>query len=84
MRPQVRYECAGKSDESTTFRYSWESIMNGNVFVFRPGGIPVQNVFTDWPLLISSMSGVEGREILEFDDSIVTPCQIPAGQWPMS
>jgi hypothetical protein len=57
--------------------------MNGNVFVFRPGGIPVQNVFTDWPLLISSMSGVEGREILEFDDSIVTPCQIPAGQWPM-
>lgn len=29
------------------------------------------------------MSGVEGRKILEFDDSVVTPCQIPAGNWPM-
>lgn len=57
--------------------------MNGNIFVFRPGGSPGGNVFTDWPSLISAMSGVEGRKILEFDDSLSTPCQIPAGTWPM-
>jgi len=57
--------------------------MNGNVFVFRPGGIPGANVFTDWPSLISAMSGVEGRKMLEFDDSLATPCKIPAGNWPM-
>jgi hypothetical protein len=57
--------------------------MNGNLFVFRPGGIPGDNVFTDWPLLMSAMSGVEGRKILEFDDSVTSPCKITLGQWPM-
>jgi hypothetical protein len=63
--------------------------MNGNLFVFRPGGIPGENVFNDWQLLMSAMSGVEGRKILEFDDTPPTPatppapCQIPAGNWPM-
>jgi hypothetical protein len=56
--------------------------MNGNLFVFRPGGIPGGNVFTGWPSLISAMPGVEGRKILEFDDSLAT-CQIPAGNWAM-
>src|SRR5215469_13044422 len=59
--------------------------MNGNVFVFRPGApLPLApNVFNDWHLLMSAMSGVEGRKILEFDDSVVTPCEIPTGTWPM-
>ena len=59
--------------------------MNGNLFVFRPGGIPGGNVFTDWQLLISAMSGVEGRKTLEFDDSLVLPlpCKVPSGTWPM-
>jgi hypothetical protein len=62
--------------------------MNGNLFVFRPQGIPIPggNVFNDWMLLMSAMSGVEGRKILEFDDSLVAPakaCEIPAGNWPM-
>jgi len=56
--------------------------MNGNLFVFRPRGIPGGNVFTDWQLLISAMSGVDGRKMLEFDDSLA-PCEIPAGTWPM-
>jgi hypothetical protein len=36
--------------------------MNGNLFVFRPGGAPVpgENVFNNWALLIGAMSGVEG------------------------
>jgi len=59
--------------------------MNGNVFLFRPGAPSAlaPNVFNDWHLLMSAMSGVEGRKILEFDDSVVTPCEIPAGTWPM-
>jgi hypothetical protein len=62
--------------------------MNGNIFVFRPAGIPGGNVFTDWQLLITAMAGVEGRKILEFDDSFLPQhpppfCPIPAGVWPM-
>lgn len=60
--------------------------MNGNLFVFRPLGTQVGNVFNDWPSLISAMSGVEGRKVIEFDDSLVAHdphCEIPAGQWPM-
>lgn len=60
--------------------------MNGNLFVFRPGGPPGVNVFNSWQLLITAMSCVEGRKILEFDDSLIAPaaaCEIPAGVWPM-
>ncbi len=60
--------------------------MNGNLFVFRPGGPSEGNVFTDWQLLIKAMSCVEGRKILEFDDSLLPApafCEIPAGVWPM-
>lgn len=56
--------------------------MNGNLFVFRPGGTPEGNVFTDWAVLVSTMSGVEGRKVIEFDDSLAQ-CQIPLGNWPM-
>ena len=59
--------------------------MNGNLFVFRPGGPSVWNVFNDWSILVSAMSCVQGRKIIEFDDSLapVDHCQIPAGTWPM-
>ena len=60
--------------------------MNGNIFVFRPAGIPGGNVFTDWQLLINAMSCVEGRKILEFDDSFLPQpafCPVPEGLWPM-
>src|SRR5262245_23223270 len=51
-----------------------------NIFVFRPGAPHplAQNVFDNWQPLINAMSHVEGRKILEFDDSIQSPCQIPA------
>lgn len=58
------------------------------VFVFRPQGIPNGNVFSDWMALMAAMSGVEGRKMLEFDDSLVPPavrrCEIPPGTWPMT
>jgi hypothetical protein len=57
--------------------------MNGKLFVFRPGGMPGDNVFTDWLSLMNAMSVVDGRKILEFDDSVTSPCKIPPGQWTM-
>jgi hypothetical protein len=56
--------------------------MNGNLFVFRPGGTAKWNIFTDWAVLVSAMSCTDGRKMLEFDDSLA-PCEIPAGNWPM-
>ena len=59
-----------------------------NVFVFRPQGIAHDNVFSDWQALVTAMSSVEGRKMLEFDDSLVPAavrrCEIPAGTWPMT
>ena len=59
-----------------------------NVFVFRPGAVQGGNVFTDWQALMTAMSGVEGRKMLEFDDSLLAPadhgCEIPPGTWPMT
>jgi hypothetical protein len=59
-----------------------------NVFVFRPQGIPHDNVFNDWRAVVTAMSSVEGRKLLEFDDSLVPPpirrCEIPPGTWPMT
>ena len=52
-------------------------------FVFRPGGTPHDNVFSDWSLLMAALSAVEGRKILEFDDSVITPCVVPPGIWNM-
>lgn len=48
-------------------------------FVFRPGGAAANNVFTDWPTLMTTLQSVEGRKILEFDDSLQSPCVIPVG-----
>ena len=42
-----------------------------NVFVFRPGGVQSGNVFTDWTTLVDALATIEGRKIIEFDDSIV-------------
>jgi hypothetical protein len=52
-------------------------------FVFRPGGIAGGNVYVSWAPLVAAMSSVQGRKMLEFDDSIVTPCVIPPGAWAM-
>lgn len=54
-------------------------------FVYRPGGDANHNVFTDWPSLMAVLHRVEGRKIIEFDDSIIAPdpCWIPAGTWNM-
>jgi hypothetical protein len=57
--------------------------MNGNLFLYRPGGPQGVNVFTDWASLMNAMEGQQGRKILEFDDTF-SPCTIQAGTWPMT
>ena len=52
-------------------------------FVFRPGGVQGGNVFTDFFELRDALASVEGLKILEFDDSIVSPIELPPGTFPM-
>jgi hypothetical protein len=58
------------------------------VFVYRPGGVQQDHVFTNWETLVDAMMTVEGRKVLEFDDSVQSPCVIPPvpngrGPWQM-
>jgi hypothetical protein len=48
-------------------------------FVFRPGGVAGGNVYTTWPTLMAALGTVQGTKIILFDDSIVSPCVVPAG-----
>ena len=68
----------------TTFELSIDATKTENrIYVFRPGGVATGSVFTSWAPLVAAMFAVQGRKILEFDDSIVSPCVIPPGVWPM-
>lgn len=48
-------------------------------FVFRPGGVQAENVYTVWADLVAAIATVEGPTVVFFDDSIVSPIVIPAG-----
>lgn len=50
-------------------------------FVFRPGGVAVENVYTDFTALMAAVNSVEGCKEILFDDSLLSPCVIPAGAW---
>src|SRR5688572_10949123 len=56
------------------------TVISGNNFVFRPGGVDGGNVFTTWAPLVAAMALVQGYKTLQFDNSIA-PCVIPAGVW---
>lgn len=46
-------------------------------YVFRPGGVAAGNVYTDFNLLYTAMSSVEGPKVIMFDDSVTSPILIP-------
>ena len=50
-------------------------------FVFRPGGVesPQERIFTTWAGLMTALDAVDSPQNLAFDDSIVSPCIVPAG-----
>lgn len=79
------------SDSSTGTLYSktgaldtdWTAVGTGaagiqTTFVYRPGGVPAANVYTDWALLMADLVAVEGPKIVELDDRFGA-ITIPAG-----
>ena len=52
-------------------------------FVFRPGGVAINNVYTDWNELYADLQKVEGYRYIQFDSQFA-PCVIPGGTWDMS
>lgn len=50
-------------------------------FVFRPGGTQTGNIFTDFADLYAALTAAEGKKRLVFDNSISSPCTIPAGAY---
>jgi len=50
-------------------------------FVYRPGGVAGDNVYTDWPALYAVLATVQGPKIILIDDSITSPVVIPAGTY---
>lgn len=53
-----------------------------SVFVFRPGGTAVDNVYITWASLFAALSIVNGPKIVEFDDTNA-PITIPAGGYDL-
>ncbi len=53
-------------------------------FVFRPGGVADNNVYTDWATMVAAMNATAGMKEAQIDTSITSPAVIPAGVWDMS
>jgi len=47
-------------------------------FVYRPGGVAGENVYTDVPSLYAALSSIQGNKLVLIDDSIVSPAPWPA------
>ena len=58
-------------------------VVAGQNLIFRPGGVQHANVYTSWTDLMAAKALIEGYKTIQFDDTIVTPCVIPAGSWDM-
>jgi hypothetical protein len=50
----------------------------GASIVFRPGGVATENVVTTWIEVLDALALAQGARTVQFDDSIVSPIQIPA------
>jgi len=54
------------------------------VFVFQDGGVASKNVYDTWAALYAVLSTVAGPKIVEIDDSVTSPCVIPAGTYDVA
>ena len=52
-------------------------------FVYRPGGVPVANVYTTWPTLMAAVATVDGCKEILVDDSIAAAFTT-AGIWDLT
>lgn len=48
-------------------------------FVFQPGGVTSGNTYATWSDLVAALAANAGPKTIFFDDSISSPCVIPAG-----
>lgn len=83
-RPGVAFSATialGSANDSAASTSLWPL---ATTFVFRPGGVPDANVYTTWASLMADLVLIEGEKVIQFDDSLVSPCVIPAGgPYPM-
>jgi len=54
-----------------------------STFVFQPGGVAADNVYTDWSLLMTDLATISGPKVIEFDTTLsgVGYGTIPSGTW---
>lgn len=73
------------SNISTSGIVSAQNIHNNNSgdteFVFKPGGIPGGNVYTDFNDLYTDFQNIHGQKYIQFDGSIQSPVVVPAGNY---
>jgi hypothetical protein len=58
-------------------------VAGASVFIYQPGGVAVNNVYTSWSNLVAALGLVYGRKIVMFDDSVTSPCPVPPGTYDM-
>jgi hypothetical protein len=74
----------GRSDNGTAYQITPPAVAGTQyVFVYQPGGVAVDNVYTDWSLLYAALSLIEGERLVEFDSTFTSPCVIPAGAYTL-
>lgn len=54
---------------------------SSNLFIFKPGSIQSGNVYNSWLDLYSALTLIPGPKTIYFDNSIQSPCIIPAGNY---
>jgi hypothetical protein len=57
------------------------------LFTYRPGGVtdPPNNIYATWLALMTAIGAAPvGAKSILFDDSVTTPCTIPAGTYDMT
>jgi hypothetical protein len=75
----------GQSDDGTVHQITPAAGGGGlqYAFVYQPGGVPHDNVYDDWTVLVSAMSAISGPKLLQFDDQFGT-LSVPVGTWDMT
>jgi hypothetical protein len=64
-------------------RQAAQTWVTDNVFVLRPGGVAVGNVFTDWSALYARLTATAGAKAVLTDDSFAASTPLPSGTYDL-
>jgi len=53
-------------------------------FVYQEGGVAAGNVYNTWAALYAAMNAVAGPRVLQIDNSVTSPCVVPAGAYNLA